>query len=182
MRVFKIFILFVSLTFSSLAVAADYSGTWYHDGNPVRIQKQFDRLYLFCNEQQDCKVGHINPRGYVIVPEWRVSGTLQSDGNAISWSNQTLWTRYPAYPNVYPGFPNQSIPYYLNGRWAHEGRSTYIKIQSSGQVVITNEWGEAREGYLSGSNTIVIPSLNLRGTINSSRNLIYWSNRTIWNR
>lgn len=182
MRILKGFFIFILLFSSHLAFATDYSGTWYHDGNPVRIQKQFDRLYLFCNEQQDCKVGHINPRGYVIVPEWRVSGTLQADGNTINWSNQTVWARYPSFPNTYPGYPNNNIPFYLNGRWAHEGKSTYLKIQSSGQVSMTNEWGEVREGYLSGFNTIVIPSLNLRGTVNASRNLIYWSNRTIWNR
>lgn len=148
------------------------SGAWFHDGQPVSIQKQFGHSFLFCNEQNDCANGFINFPGNITVPQWNVTGNIQGYGNMIYWSNNTVWSRN----NFYPPFD----PMMLNGQWTHNGRTTFVSIGPDGQVTITNEWNQTSQGYISGNRRIMIPSQGLQGVVDLRQNVIRWSNNTVW--
>jgi hypothetical protein len=146
------------------------SGTWFHDGRTVTIEKSGFDQYLFCNEDRNCANGFFSGNRSIQVSQWSVSGVLSQHGRTIEWSNGTQWTRYPNHHNG---------QLFLTGQWFHNGQPTRIQMRTNRDFLLINEMGQSNIGYLQG-NILIIPSLNIRGYLSSDENQIKWSNNTIW--
>jgi hypothetical protein len=69
-------------------------GQWFHDGKPTRIEVTNDgRNFTIYNEWGQRSNGFINPQGELKVPWLGSTGYLKDNGQRISWSNGTEWTR-----------------------------------------------------------------------------------------
>jgi hypothetical protein len=70
------------------------SGRWFRDGQPTSIDVGRDgRNFTIIQEWGLRATGYINRSGELKVPSWRVTGHLSNNGQRISWSNGTQWTR-----------------------------------------------------------------------------------------
>ena len=69
-------------------------GKWLHDGKPTRIEVTNDgRNFTIYNEWGQRSNGFINAQGELKVPWLGLTGYLKDNGQRISWSNGTEWTR-----------------------------------------------------------------------------------------
>lgn len=68
------------------------TGNWEHEGNKTLINMVGNKL-IFCNEQNDCVEGYLSNNNIIEVPQWNVTGTINSNKTVISWGNNTLWRR-----------------------------------------------------------------------------------------
>jgi hypothetical protein len=76
----------------------DISGRWFRNGQPTRIEVGADgRNFTITNEWGLPGTGYINRNGELKVTSWRVTGQLSNNGQRISWSNGTVWTRPRLY-------------------------------------------------------------------------------------
>jgi hypothetical protein len=74
------------------------SGRWFRNGQPTRIDVASDgRNFTIVNEWGLRSSGHISRNGELKVPGWLVTGHLSNNGQRISWSNGTEWTRPRLY-------------------------------------------------------------------------------------
>ena len=72
---------------------------------------------------------------------------------------------------------------WLDGRWYHDGQPTRILVAPDGRsITIVNELGQRSDGYATGPDNLVIPSLRLSGEVNRKGRRISWSNGTQWTR
>lgn len=70
------------------------AGRWFHDGQPTRIEiKNAGQNFTIINESGQRSNGFINPKGELKVPWLNITGYLSNNGQQISWSNGTVWTR-----------------------------------------------------------------------------------------
>jgi hypothetical protein len=69
-------------------------GPWFHDGKPTSIEVTNDGTnFTIINEQGKRSNGFINGKGELKVPWLQLTGNLRDNGQLISWSNGTTWTR-----------------------------------------------------------------------------------------
>lgn len=69
-------------------------GPWFHDGKSTRIEVTNEgRNFTIINEQGNRSNGFINGKGELKVPWLELTGYLKDNGQRISWSNGTTWTR-----------------------------------------------------------------------------------------
>jgi hypothetical protein len=74
------------------------NGRWFRNGQPTRIDVAADgRNFSITNEWGLPGAGYIDRSGELKVPSWRVTGHLSNNGQRISWSNGTEWTRPRLY-------------------------------------------------------------------------------------
>ena len=147
------------------------SGTWYHNNMQTQINvKDFTHVVLV-NENGDKAVGRFVDPWQIKVPGWNVTGAIQNGGNQITWSNNTVWTRYPSGKT------------HISGRWYHGNSPTSIQVYDNGwKFSITNENGQTSNGYAKSSRELYIPSLGITGLVNDAATKIKWSNGTVWTR
>lgn len=168
-------IVFITLFFfsPSLSYSQDYgiSGVWYHDNMQTHVNvRDFDHVVLI-NENGDRAVGHFVDPWRIKVPGWNVVGNIQDGGTRISWSNNTVWTRYPSGKT------------HISGTWYHDASPTSIQVYDNGwKFSITNEFGQTNDGYAKSSRELYVPSLGITGYVNNEATRIRWSNGTVWTR
>jgi len=69
-------------------------GPWFHDGKSTSIEVTNDgRNFAIINEWGKRSNGFINGKGELKVPWLNLTGYLKDNGQRISWSNGTEWTR-----------------------------------------------------------------------------------------
>jgi len=74
------------------------NGRWFRNGQPTRIDLASDgRNFTITNEWGLPGIGYIDRDGEIKVPTWRVTGRVSKNGQRISWSNGTEWTRPRLY-------------------------------------------------------------------------------------
>src|SRR2546421_5846321 len=74
------------------------NGRWFRNGQPTRIDVAADgRNFSITNEWGLPGTGYVDRSGELKVPSWRVTGHLSQNGQRISWSNGTEWTRPRLY-------------------------------------------------------------------------------------
>ena len=87
-----------TITFRT-AIQRDLSGPWVINGQATSISLDGSNA-VFTNEFRASARGRVVSGSQVVADEWGgLVGTVSSDGNSISWSNGTLWSR-PASPSV----------------------------------------------------------------------------------
>jgi hypothetical protein len=76
-----------------------FHGQWFFRGDrskPAFIQSvatnRGQELRL-TNEKGTPAMGAVSRDGRVLVPAWRISGTLRQGGRVIAWSNGDFWAR-----------------------------------------------------------------------------------------
>jgi hypothetical protein len=70
------------------------SGRWFRNGQATSIDVRPDgRSFIITNEWGLRSDGYINRNGELKVTAWGVTGRLSNNGQRISWSNGTEWTR-----------------------------------------------------------------------------------------
>jgi hypothetical protein len=70
------------------------SGRWFHNGKATSIDVTPDgRNFAITNEHGQRSSGYINPNGKLVIPSLGVTGHMSQNGQRISWSNGTEWTR-----------------------------------------------------------------------------------------
>ena len=70
------------------------SGRWFRNGQATSINVAPDgRTFTLTNEWGLPGAGYITRGGELQVPTWGVTGRLSRNGQRISWSNGTEWTR-----------------------------------------------------------------------------------------
>ena len=99
-----------ALPWAKLSAAPSVTGRWYFQGQPCHITViGHDQIKLRNNEGRKAK-GTFKGPWMISVPDWNVTGAIQDGGNKISWSNGTVWTR----------FPDQQT--HISGKWFHGKR------------------------------------------------------------
>jgi hypothetical protein len=74
------------------------SGRWFRNGQATSINVGPDgKSFTITNEWGLPGVGYITRGGELKVPVWGVTGRLSRNGQRISWSNGTEWTRPRLY-------------------------------------------------------------------------------------
>jgi hypothetical protein len=74
------------------------SGRWFRNGQATSIDVRPDgRSFTITNEWGLRSDGYINRNGELQVTAWGVTGHLSKNGQRISWSNATEWTRPRLY-------------------------------------------------------------------------------------
>ena len=74
------------------------SGRWFRNGQATSINVAPDgRNFTITNEWGLPGVGYITRSGELKVPTWGATGHLSKNGQRISWSNGTEWTRPRLY-------------------------------------------------------------------------------------
>ena len=74
------------------------SGRWFRNGQATSINVAPDgRNFTITNEWGLPGVGYIIRSGELKVPTWGATGHLSKNGQRISWSNGTEWTRPRLY-------------------------------------------------------------------------------------
>jgi len=74
------------------------SGRWFRNGQSTSINVGPDgRNFTITNEWGLPGVGYITRSGELKVPSWGATGHLSKNGQRISWSNGTEWTRPRLY-------------------------------------------------------------------------------------
>jgi len=74
------------------------SGRWFRNGQATSINVAPDgRNFTITNEWGLPGAGYITRSGELKIPSWRVTGYLSKNGQRISWSNGTEWTRPRLY-------------------------------------------------------------------------------------
>jgi hypothetical protein len=74
------------------------SGRWFRNGQATSINVASDgRNFTITNEWGLPGVGYITRSGELKVPSWGATGQLSKNGQRISWSNGTEWTRPRLY-------------------------------------------------------------------------------------
>jgi hypothetical protein len=69
-------------------------GPWIHNGKPAKIEvTNGGRNFTIINEGGKRSNGFINAQGELKVPWLELTGYLKDNGQRISWSNGTEWTR-----------------------------------------------------------------------------------------
>jgi hypothetical protein len=69
-------------------------GPWFHDGQRTSIEVTNEgRNFTIINEHGNRSNGFINGKGELKVPWLNLTGYLKDNGQQISWSNGTTWTR-----------------------------------------------------------------------------------------
>lgn len=162
------------------ALAQPFVGKWCAQGDPAKptsIAAQGFGLTL-TNEQGSTSSGTVvstNP-SVVLAPQWNlVRGTLDENGNRISWTNGTFWTRC-----------NGNFPRDLTGTWYFGGdNSKPCRIEQNGRsLVLRNESGQSATGTITAPGVIstVWGGTTITGTLSSNHRRILWSNGTYWTR
>jgi hypothetical protein len=74
------------------------SGRWFRNGQATSINVAPDgRTFTITNEWGLPGAGFITRSGELKIPTWGVTGHLSKNGQRISWSNGTEWTRPRLY-------------------------------------------------------------------------------------
>jgi hypothetical protein len=74
------------------------SGRWFRNGQATSINVGPDgRSFTITNEWGLPGAGYLTRSGELKVPVWGVTGRLSRNGQRISWSNGTEWTRPRLY-------------------------------------------------------------------------------------
>jgi hypothetical protein len=74
------------------------SGRWFRNGQATSINVAPDgRNFTITNEWGLPGAGYITRSGELKIPTWGVTGHLSNNGQRISWSNGTEWTRPRLY-------------------------------------------------------------------------------------
>jgi len=74
------------------------SGRWFRNGQPTSIEVGPDgRNFTIIQELGLRATGRMSSNGELIVPAWGVTGRVTQNGQRISWSNGTEWTRPRLY-------------------------------------------------------------------------------------
>lgn len=74
------------------------SGRWFRNGQATSINVAPDgRNFTITNEWGLPGAGYITRSGELKVPSWGATGQLSKNGQRISWSNGTEWTRPRLY-------------------------------------------------------------------------------------
>ena len=74
------------------------SGRWFRNGQATSINVAPDgRNFTITNEWGLPGAGSITRSGELKIPSWGVTGHLSKNGQRISWSNGTEWTRPRLY-------------------------------------------------------------------------------------
>src|SRR6476660_3935148 len=73
-------------------------GRWFRNGQPTSIEVGPDgRNFTIIQELGLRASGRMSSNGELIVPAWGVTGRVKQNGQRISWSNGTEWTRPRLY-------------------------------------------------------------------------------------
>jgi len=73
-------------------------GRWFRNGQPTSIEVGPDgRNFTIIQELGLRATGRMSSNGELIVPAWGVTGRVKQNGQRISWSNGTEWTRPRLY-------------------------------------------------------------------------------------
>jgi hypothetical protein len=73
---------------------ANLSGRWFRNGQPTSIEVASDgKNFTIVQEWGLRATGRITGNGELIVPAWKVTGRVKQNGQRITWSNGTEWTR-----------------------------------------------------------------------------------------
>jgi hypothetical protein len=110
----------------------------------------------------------------ITAPDWNlVQGNLSADGQTITWSNNTSWSRCRDYTDV-------QGTWYVGGDFSRACRID----QNNGSLNLRNELGQPGTGSFSGKRQIatVWSGVQITGTISRDKNRIDWSNGTYWTR
>ncbi len=160
--------------------AAGLSGRWYHDGQPTSISVEADgRNVTIINEHGRRSSGYAASHHELEIPSLHIRGHVSHNGQRISWTNGTEWTRgsYAPGPAFGAGVSGPGVGAGLSGRWYHDGQPTSISVSSDGRnVTIINEQGQRASGYMSGNHELVISSLGIRGHVGHGGRRIAWAN------
>ena len=110
----------------------------------------------------------------VVAPQWNLlHGTLSTDEETITWSDNTYWTRCRPRIN-------------LEGTWYDGGiRSQPARIeQHGGALALRNELGQVGRGNFTARDRIAVlwSGILLSGVISADENRIDWDNSTYWTR
>jgi len=74
--------------------SGNLGGRWFRNGQATKIDMAADgRNFTITNEMGLRATGQVTRSGELKVPGWLVTGHLSKNGNKISWSNGTEWTR-----------------------------------------------------------------------------------------
>jgi hypothetical protein len=74
------------------------SGRWFHNGKATSIDVTPDgRNFTITNERGQRSSGYVNRNGKLVIPSLGVTGHMSQNGQRISWSNATEWTRPRLY-------------------------------------------------------------------------------------
>jgi hypothetical protein len=160
---------------SSGGSAAYLDGRWYHENKPTRILVAPDgQSITITNELGQSSDGHANDPHHLVFPSLGVKGVVSPNGQRITWTNGTVWTRETKTPN-YSGN--------LGGGWFRNGQPTKIEMAGDGRnFTITNEWGLRSTGFVTLNGELQVPGWRVTGQISKNGHKISWSNGTEWTR
>jgi len=155
--------------------AAYLDGRWYHDGKPTRILVAPDgRSITITNELGHSSDGSANGPHHLVIPSLGITGVVNPNGQRISWTNGTEWTRETKNPD-YSGN--------LGGRWSRNGQATKIDVAGDGRnFTVTNELGMQATGFLARDGELKVPGWRVTGRLSKNGHKISWSNGTEWTR
>ncbi|HEY3964028.1 MAG TPA: hypothetical protein VGM05_05680, partial [Planctomycetaceae bacterium] len=148
-------------------VIPNIAGAWMINGKATSIAQTGSSL-TFTNEDGSTSTGMVVSSNEVEATQWgNLTATLSSDGNTLTWSNGTVWTKGAAQVNI-------------AGTWMIDGKQTSIQ-QTGTSLVFTNENGQTSQGMFIGSEEIEATDWgDLTGTLVNNNTQINWSNGTTW--
>jgi hypothetical protein len=158
-----------------------FLGVWCAQGNPslrASIAASGPFNMTLTNESGSTSQGIVSgpDSRQVTAPDWNlVQGNLSPDGQTISWSNNTFWSRCPR-----PQYVDVQGTWYVSG---DQSRACYID-QRGRRLSLQNEAGAGASGSFVGTRQITTnwSGNTITGTIARSQNRIDWSNGTFWTR
>ncbi len=159
--------------------SVDVSGAWSINGQGTAIQQSGTQL-VFTNEFGQSAQGRLFSDTQVIADGWGgLIGTI-GNGNIISWSNGTVWTRAGSVVTPPTSSPTFTPPS-LATNWSINGNQA-TRIDTNGtNLTFTNEFGATSSGrFLSEAQVVATTWGNLVGTLSANNTVIQWSNNTRW--
>ncbi len=148
-------------------VIPNIAGAWMINGHATSITQNGSAL-TFTNEDGATSSGTVVSSNEVQATQWgNLTATLSSDGNTLTWSNGTVWTKGAVQVNI-------------AGTWTINGKQTSIQ-QTGTSLVFTNENGQTSAGMFIGSEEVEATGWgDLTGTLVNNNTQINWSNGTSW--
>jgi hypothetical protein len=150
------------------------AGIWYKNGEstmPCYITQRGQNLSL--NIDNNISKGSFTSPTQIYANAWATYGTLTSDGQTITWGNQT-WTRQPKA--VTGNYPN------IAGTWYQNGNSNEpCTIIQNGQNLTLQVAGNVSQGSFSSQNQIYANTWNTYGNLSIDGKTITWGSQT-WTR
>lgn len=149
----------------------DISGTWFINNDPqLKAEVVQNGQYLTFTVPGGTSKGYFHTGNQIFASEWNTYAALATDGNTLTWDNQT-WRRAGsgAYPDI-------SGVWYINGDKAQVGQ-----ITQSGQTLSFKMGSTSAEGYFTAIDQLFAPAWNAYANVSADRQTITWGNQ-IWKR